>query len=50
MISICLTKFNNKPWENVVMQGLKNALSSMKTFCKVEEIYGYPKKIMMLLY
>ena len=44
MISICLTKFNNKPWENLMMKGLKNALCSMKTFCKVEEIYGYPKK------
>ena len=44
MITICLTKFNNKPWESVVMKGLKNALSTMKTFCKVEEIYGYPKK------
>lgn len=44
MITICLTKFNNKPWENLMIKGLKNALSSMKTFCKVEEIYGYPKK------
>ena len=44
MITICLTKFNNKPWENLMMKGFKDALSSMKSFCNVEEIYGYPKK------
>lgn len=44
MISICLTKFNNKPWEKVIMKGFKDALSTMKSFCTVEEIYGYPQK------
>ena len=44
MISICLTKFNNKPWEKVMMKGFKDALSTMKSFCNVEEIYGYPEK------
>ncbi len=44
MISICLTKFNNRPWENVMMEAFKEALSNIESFCKVEEIYGYPKK------
>jgi len=44
MINICLTKFTEDPWSNVIMKGFKDALSSMKTFCNVEEIYGYPKK------
>jgi len=44
MISICLTKFNNKPWENVIMKGFIDALSCMKSFYNVEEIYGYPQK------
>ena len=44
MINICLTKFTHDPWEQVIMKGFLKALSEMRSFCTVEEIYGYPKK------
>ena len=44
MISICLTKFNNNPWDTLMIKGFKKALSEETSFCTVEEIQGYPKK------
>ena len=44
MISICLTKFKEGSWSNLMMQAFKNALNNEKEFCRVEEIFGYPKK------
>ena len=44
MISICLTKFNNKPWDTLMIKAFKKALSEETSFCTVEEIQGYPKK------
>ena len=44
MISICLTKFIEGAWSNLMMKAFKNALNTEKEFCRVEEIFGYPKK------
>ena len=44
MISICLTKFFDGPWEALMMKAFKRALTGDKLFCNVEEIYGYPEK------
>ena len=44
MRSICLTKFNKNPWENVMMEGFKKALKNKSSLYNVEEIYGYPQK------
>ena len=44
MISICLTKFNNNPWDTLMIKAFKKALSEETSFCTVEQIQGYPKK------
>ena len=44
MISICLTKFTNDPWSKIIMRGFYKALINLGSFCKVEEVYGYPQK------
>lgn len=44
MISICLTRFLNDPWSEVVMKAFLQALSTWDKACVVEEINGYPQK------
>jgi len=44
MISICLTKFNNNPWDALMMKAFKKVFTEETSFCTVEEIQGYPKK------
>ena len=44
MINICLTRFLNDPWSEVVMKAFLQALSTWDKACVVEEINGYPKK------
>ena len=44
MISICLTKFNNNPWDALIMKAFKKVFTEETSFCTVEEIQGYPKK------
>ncbi len=44
MISICLTKFVNNPWDNMIMHAFKKALTEESSFFNVEEIEGYPQK------
>ena len=43
MISICLTKFNNNPWDTLMIKAFKKALSEETSFCTVEEIQDIQK-------
>ena len=44
MISVCLTKFTNDPWSNVIIKEFYKTLSNKKNVCKVKEIFGYSQK------
>ena len=41
MINICLTKFTNDPWTEIIIKGFYEALKGKFV---VEKIFGYPKK------
>ena len=45
MISICLTKFVNKPWDNMIMNAFKKALTEESHFAVLKKYKDILKKI-----